>query len=241
MRKNRINIVIIFISFILLGGYILLSSDVFNSKNIIVDGNKYLEQDEIIGISGIRTDKNILMYNIEEIENRIEENKYIESTSINITLPDTINISIIEKDICAVLRNEKNYAYIDSNAEFIDSIDTQKDEIKNEIIIDVEYKIEKNEIIKYENEKHKEQITKLLKNINNNKLDNVIDTILIKDNYIELYIDENMKFILNNTNNIEYDTKRISEITLDLKSKSIESGTIDLTNNEYSIYSPNTK
>ena len=241
MRKNKINIFIIFISFILLGGYILLSSDVFNSKNIIVNGNKYLEKDEIIDISGVRLDKNILMYNIEEIEDKIEENKYIESANINITLPDTINISIMEKDICGVLRNEKNYAYIDNNGEFIDSIDIQKNEIKDEIIIDVEYKIEKNEIIKYENEKYKEQITQLLKNINENELDKIIDAILIKENYIEIYINENMKFIVNDTNNIDYDTKRISEIILDLRSKSIETGNIDLTNNSYSIYSPNTK
>ena len=108
MKKNkkRINtskVVIIFslILIVVIVLYTSLNSGIFNSDNIEIEGNKYVESEYIIKALEVNNNKNIFRYNIKDMEEILLNNKYIDKVEIKRLLPNTLKVSIIEKEIVA--------------------------------------------------------------------------------------------------------------------------------------------
>ena len=127
MKKNkkRINtskVVIIFslILIVVIVLYTSLNSGIFNSDNIEIEGNKYVESEYIIKALEVNNNKNIFRYNIKDMEEILLNNKYIDKVEIKRLLPNTLKVSIIEKEIVANLYNEEIYCYIDKEGNFIE-------------------------------------------------------------------------------------------------------------------------
>ena len=85
MKKNkkRINtskVVIIFslILIVVIVLYTSLNSGIFNSDNIEIEGNKYVESEYIIKALEVNNNKNIFRYNIKDMEEILLNNKYID-------------------------------------------------------------------------------------------------------------------------------------------------------------------
>ena len=85
MKKNKKKIntskVVIIFSFLLILVIILytaLNSRLFNSENVEIEGNKYVNDDYIINTLDIKNDKNIFRYNIKDMKKKLLTNKYIE-------------------------------------------------------------------------------------------------------------------------------------------------------------------
>ena len=126
--KTRINtskVVIIFslILIVVIVLYTSLNSGIFNSDNIEIEGNKYVESEYIIKALEVNNNKNIFRYNIKDMEEILLNNKYIDKVEIKRLLPNTLKVSIIEKEIVANLYNDEIYCYIDKEGNFIDEID----------------------------------------------------------------------------------------------------------------------
>ena len=105
MKKNkkRINtskVVIIFslILIVVIVLYTSLNSGIFNSDNIEIEGNKYVESEYIIKALEVNNNKNIFRYNIKDMEEILLNNKYIDKVEIKRLLPNTLKVSIIEKE-----------------------------------------------------------------------------------------------------------------------------------------------
>ena len=87
MKKNkkRINtskVVIIFslILIVVIVLYTSLNSGIFNSDNIEIEGNKYVESEYIIKALEVNNNKNIFRYNIKDMEEILLNNKYIKNS-----------------------------------------------------------------------------------------------------------------------------------------------------------------
>lgn len=118
MKKNkkRINtskVVIIFslILIVVIVLYTSLNSGIFNSDNIEIEGNKYVESEYIIKALDINNNKNIFRYNIKDMEEILLNNKYIDKVEIKRLLPNTLKVSIIEKEIVANLSLVNQFYY----------------------------------------------------------------------------------------------------------------------------------
>ena len=118
MKKNkkRINtskVVIIFslILIVVIVLYTSLNSGIFNSDNIEIEGNKYVASEYIIKALEVNNNKNIFRYNIKDMEEILLNNKYIDKVEIKRLLPNTLKVSIIEKEIVANLYNEEILLY----------------------------------------------------------------------------------------------------------------------------------
>ena len=129
MKKNkkRINtskVVIIFslILIVVIVLYTSLNSGIFNSDNIEIEGNKYVESEYIIKALEVNNNKNIFRYNIKDMEEILLNNKYIDKVEIKRLLPNTLKVSIIEKEIVANLYNEEIYR---SNAKHFSNLATK--------------------------------------------------------------------------------------------------------------------
>ncbi len=100
---------------IIIGAIIFtIMSPIFNVKNIKVEGNSYLSEEQVISLSRIEIENNMFKYNKKEIIKNIKENAYIENVEVKRSIPDTIEIKIIERKTSFMIQFANAYAYINN-------------------------------------------------------------------------------------------------------------------------------
>ena len=245
MKKNkkRINtskVVIIFslILIVVIVLYTSLNSGIFNSDNIEIEGNKYVESEYIIKTLDINNNKNIFRYNIKDMEEILLNNKYIDKVEIKRLLPNTLKVSIIEKEIVANLYNEEVYCYIDKEGNFIDEIDENNKD--NEVItVHIDYNKTDSQEIKFKNEENKKRLLYLLEYIKEEGIYKKIDNIdMTKPNSINMSTKEDINILLNSDEELKYNISRLAMILADLQNKKQKGGEIDLSIGKYALYRP---
>lgn len=245
MRKNkkRINtskVVIIFslILIVVIVLYTSLNSGIFNSDNIEIEGNKYVESEYIIKALEVNNNKNIFRYNIKDMEEILLNNKYIDKVEIKRLLPNTLKVSIIEKEIVANLYNEEIYCYIDKEGNFIDEIDENNKD--NEVItVHIDYNKTDSQEIKFKNEENKKRLLYLLEYIKEEGIYKKIDNIdMTKPNSINMGTKEDINILLNSDEELKYNISRLAMILADLQNKKQKGGEIDLSTGKYALYRP---
>ena len=243
MKKNkkRINtskVVIIFslILIVVIVLYTSLNSGIFNSDNIEIEGNKYVESEYIIKALEVNNNKNIFRYNIKDMEEILLNNKYIDKVEIKRLLPNTLKVSIIEKEIVANLYNEEIYCYIDKEGNFIDEIDENNKD--NEVItVHIDYNKTDSQEIKFKNEENKKRL--LLEYIKEEGIYKKIDNIdMTKPNSINMGTKEDINILLNSDEELKYNISRLAMILADLQNKKQKGGEIDLSTGKYALYRP---
>lgn len=160
-KKNTGNIMIILslLLMITIGMYTILNSELFETKTIEIVGNTIMSDDEIIKKLDIKVDKNIFMYNTKKMVNKLKNNPYIEEVKVKRNLPNSLNITIKEKEIYAILRDEKDYCYVDNQVKLIEKIkDIEGDDT---VKVDIEYIIEDNDI-RFKDKEEKDILINLL-------------------------------------------------------------------------------
>ena len=245
MKKNkkRINtskVVIIFslILIVVIVLYTSLNSGIFNSDNIEMEGNKYVESEYIIKALEVNNNKNIFRYNIKDMEEILLNNKYIDKVEIKRLLPNTLKVSIIEKEIVANLYNEEIYCYIDKEGNFIDEIDENNKD--NEVItVHIDYNKTDSQEIKFKNEENKKRLLYLLEYIKEEGIYKKIDNIdMTKPNSINMSTKEDINILLNSDEELKYNISRLAMILADLQNKKQKGGEIDLSTGKYALYRP---
>ena len=245
MKKNkkRINtskVVIIFslILIVVIVLYTSLNSGIFNSDNIEIEGNKYVESEYIIKALEVNNNKNIFRYNIKDMEEILLNNKYIDKVEIKRLLPNTLKVSIIEKEIVANLYNEEIYCYIDKEGNFIDEIDENNKD--NEVItVHIDYNKTDSQEIKFKNEENKKRLLYLLEYIKEEGIYKKIDNIdMTKPNSINMSTKEDINLLLNSDEELKYNISRLAMILADLQNKKQKGGEIDLSTGKYALYRP---
>ncbi|WP_071119605.1 cell division protein FtsQ/DivIB [Romboutsia timonensis] len=245
MKKNkkRINtskVVIIFslILIVVIVLYTSLNSGIFNSDNIEIEGNKYVESEYIIKALEVNNNKNIFRYNIKDMEEILLNNKYIDKVEIKRLLPNTLKVSIIEKEIVANLYNEEIYCYIDKEGNFVDEIDENNKD--NEVItVHIDYNKTDSQEIKFKNEENKKRLLYLLEYIKEEGIYKKIDNIdMTKPNSINMSTKEDINILLNSDEELKYNISRLAMILADLQNKKQKGGEIDLSTGKYALYRP---
>ncbi|MEE0711156.1 cell division protein FtsQ/DivIB [Romboutsia timonensis] len=245
MKKNkkRINtskVVIIFslILIVVIVLYTSLNSGIFNSDNIEIEGNKYVESEYIIKALEVNNNKNIFRYNIKDMEEILLNNKYIDKVEIKRLLPNILKVSIIEKEIVANLYNEEIYCYIDKEGNFIDEIDENNKD--NEVItVHIDYNKTDSQEIKFKNEENKKRLLYLLEYIKEEGIYKKIDNIdMTKPNSINMSTKEDINILLNSDEELKYNISRLAMILADLQNKKQKGGEIDLSTGKYALYRP---
>ena len=245
MKKNKKRIhtskVVIIFSLILIVVIVLytsLNSGIFNSDNIEIEGNKYVESEYIIKALEVNNNKNIFRYNIKDMEEILLNNKYIDKVEIKRLLPNTLKVSIIEKEIVANLYNEEIYCYIDKEGNFIDEIDENNKD--NEVItVHIDYNKTDSQEIKFKNEENKKRLLYLLEYIKEEGIYKKIDNIdMTKPNSINMSTKEDINILLNSDEELKYNISRLAMILADLQNKKQKGGEIDLSTGKYALYRP---
>lgn len=237
-KINNSKVVIIF-SFslsLIIVLYTILNSQLLNSENIEIKGNKYVDEEYIINSLDIKENKNIFRYNIKSMEKKLLNNKYIDKVKIKRILPNTLNINIKEKEIVANLYNGEEYCYIDKEGNFIDNIEEDNTD-KNILLVNIEYSLSELEDIKFKNDENKKRLLYLLDYIKNESIYKKIDNIdMRKDNTINMSTKTDIDILVNSDDELKYNISRLAMILFDLENNNQKGGKIDLSNKKHAIY-----
>lgn len=242
MKRKRLNTsklitLLSLVLMIIIFAYILLNSSIFSSSNVKIEGNNRVSKEAIIKNLDIRDDKNIFKYNKKQMEETLEENNYIESGQVKIGMPNKLHIIIIEKEIVAILDNNFRYTYIDKHGKFIQSVD-KSDKAEKGVIVKINYELQEDKSIKFENEEHKKILLNLLECLKKENLNKKVKTIIFKNETIEMTTKENIKIILPNDSKLNYNMSMLGSILSDLQGKYVRSGSVDFTLGNNPIYKP---
>ncbi|MCT2538057.1 FtsQ-type POTRA domain-containing protein [Aquibacillus koreensis] len=119
-RKKKANRRLIFylsIFFILISIVVYLQSPLSNVQHINVTGYKYIEEEEIKGLSGITHDENIWSVNLGEIEQTIQQHPQIKNVTVSRSFPTTINIDVLEYEMVGYIEQQGEYFPLLENGE----------------------------------------------------------------------------------------------------------------------------
>ena len=236
-RKDKLIIVLTFILMVSLGAISLVKSNIFNLTKVEIIGNTTLKDDQIIDLEKLVTNKNIFTYNLKKVRKEIVSNPYIEDAQVKIKLPNKIVITVKEIDIVAVLFNGNEYCYIDSSGNLIEKINNLE-ENNDKIICSVDYTLSNNSIT-FKNQKEKDGMLKVLNIIKSEYLEKEVKQIeYTNEDEINIITKYGTKFLIVDDKELEYNIARASKILVDLQSKKINDGIVDLTYSNYAVYKP---
>lgn len=112
-RLRKIKTILLVVAFIIVVILILFSS-LFNIREINVEGNKKISTKKIVGISNLELNTNIFKFKQKQIEENIKENAYIENVTVKRKIPNTVNISVEERNVTYMLQFADSYVYINN-------------------------------------------------------------------------------------------------------------------------------
>ncbi|NLG37130.1 MAG: FtsQ-type POTRA domain-containing protein [Clostridiales bacterium] len=91
---------------------VLLGWDAFAIRSVTITGYKNLTYDELLALSGVRTDENLFMLDPRLVASRLESNPFVDVLSVERVYPDTVAIEIFERSPRAAVEVIEGYAVI---------------------------------------------------------------------------------------------------------------------------------
>ena len=82
-------------------------------KKLIIEGDHNISSSEILEAVGAKKGDPILKLNLQEIKNRLESNKWVETAIVERRLPSNLHISVIERKAVAVWQFQSKLYLID--------------------------------------------------------------------------------------------------------------------------------
>ena len=95
-------------------------SPVFNIKNVDVQGNNKISEEEIESLSKINMEENIFKFSSEEVKKNVKENAYIDSVEVKRKIPNTVEIIVTERETKYQLEYGNAFVYIDKNGNILE-------------------------------------------------------------------------------------------------------------------------
>lgn len=98
----------------------LRTSPRFEIKKVDVVGLKRVEETQVLGQVKLPDGANVFAIDLDEVRERVEELKWVRFASVKRVLPDTIAISVMERQPVGLARVRKQILQFDTDAELLD-------------------------------------------------------------------------------------------------------------------------
>ena len=235
LNTNKVIGILFFFLLLTLGTCFFLKSDFFYLKKVVISNNKYLSKDEIRNLISIEINKNIFFYDLNKLEDKVKSSTYVEDCKIKRKLPDKLIVNIKEKKIIGPLYNDKIYCYMDDKGKFVDEIKNIKN---NETVIYLDYNLNK-KTINFKSKDDKNKLITLCKKLDEENILTQMRSIdFKKKSVINMKGKSGITICLNKNNNIGKNVRRLKKVLVYLKNRKDLYGKVDLTYNNYILYSP---
>ena len=117
ISKQKIIVTLFLICFIGIG---VLLTPVFSIQTISVKGNSYIPTEKILEASPAKTNSNIFLFSISDMEKKISEMSFVEKVDVSRNFPSEVMVEIREcKPIAQVMCGKSLYLIIDKSGKIL--------------------------------------------------------------------------------------------------------------------------
>lgn len=228
---------ICFVCIALIGiSYFFINSSFFNIKYIGVTGNKHYSSSDIIKLSGIEKDTNILKLNKTAAKGKVLTDKHIKAVSIDTILPNKVVIKITERNFVASLKINGSSYLIDDFGILADSANNFNEQLPsfNDIIFN---RCVIGETLGVKNKKTFGDALKILAALKQNNADNTIFSASMKDDDVYLKAGQDIQIKFGGVSNLNYKVLFLKNILSDITKKGYVKGFLDLSV-EHPVFTP---
>lgn len=118
--KSRALKILLIFAFVLVAGFLISLSPLFECKTINVTEMKKYTKEEILNKIELKEGVNTVMFNSFSAEKILKEDPYIEKVKIKKSFPNTINVEISERLVRGYVPFMGSYLYIDEYGRVLD-------------------------------------------------------------------------------------------------------------------------
>ncbi|MEX0743849.1 MAG: FtsQ-type POTRA domain-containing protein, partial [Actinomycetota bacterium] len=89
----------------IVGGFFLSRSSFAHARGIEVSGTDHLSRSDIVGLAAVSKETNVLWFDDGSIERSLETHPWVAEAEVDVALPATIRIEIVERVPVAVVND----------------------------------------------------------------------------------------------------------------------------------------
>lgn len=234
MSRKKI-ILILIATFIIITG--IFFSPIFSVKKIEVLGSTRFDKGYIVKKSELDLNKNIYLLSKKNMKEKLLENPYIKNVEISVEFPSTLKVAINERVEVAALQYQGKYVLIDEEGV---ALRVEEDIKKADKPLFSGVKLTRVQLGQPTGIKEKEifkSISRFINAAENARIISNISEINIKDkNNIFILTTQGIQVLIGKGENLEYKFLELNQILLNLYSKNITTGIIDMRFNGYPVY-----
>jgi cell division protein FtsQ len=216
-----------------------MKTDFLFLKELTIVGQVKLNKEDILSSGKIEMNKNIYMYNVKDIKENLLQNAYIKDVNIKIKFPNKMIIDLVERvDMCAI-PYMGSYVLINEEG-IVLKVEEDINNIDNPLLTGIKFKnLKVGEKIKLDDNDFLVKILDLLNSCNNaNILSNISEINIDKNKNIKLYTVQGVEVLLGKGENLDYKMLELNKILIDLYTRNISKGIVDMRYNAYPVYRP---
>ena len=240
-EKSYVKKVQIIIFIFLIGILLFLFSPICKLKMIAVLGDNTLTQEELIKLGKIQTNRSIYLISTSAIESRLTENPYVKNANITRKFPNKLIADLNMREEVATVNFEEGFVIIDHTG-YILKIEQDVSKIVKPLITGVSSNkgLKVGQVLPSSEENDFRMILELISNIQNAGLIQNISEMNLQDpKNIYMITTQGLKVLLGDGEDLTYKLMQLSPILVDLHTKNITYGTIDMRFNSYPVYREN--
>jgi len=118
-KKSNVFESLFFILLVLLTGYILLRSPLFEIQRVVVQGNKFLDEESIRTVADIGAGVNIFKLNLADVAGKLKVVPMIKEARVTRVLPSTVLITVTERRPVGLLHTGDGFIEVDEEGIFL--------------------------------------------------------------------------------------------------------------------------
>jgi len=236
-KKRLIALLLVLLTALML--ITVISTGVFDIKEVEVVGNTTLKRLEIEEQSQIVIGKNIFKFKKTQTIENLKEHPFVEDVSIKVILPGKIRIEISEREIAGAVEYLGSYIYIDEKG-YILKIDQSINEIEYPLIANVDISPPRvGEKVKFLSKPLQNMIINVMQLLNKEQMLQQIRAISAdEDNNLIMTCDRSNQIKLASSKELDYKIMFLKEILLYLQEKEVGPGYINMLHEGNPVYSP---
>ena len=126
MKKSFFGLILLFVLLTTYSPKFSFIKDLnLNIENIEIENNTIIKTEKIKEKLSFLYNENLFFLNIENIEENLKKEDFIESFTIKKIYPNNLKLMIVEKKVIAILQNKQKKFYISNKGDLINFIDIE--------------------------------------------------------------------------------------------------------------------
>ncbi|MFX4261421.1 cell division protein FtsQ/DivIB [Pelotomaculum propionicicum] len=120
-RQKKWNVTesIIFVILVLVTGFVLLSSPVFEVRRVLVRGNYYLSEEMILSVADVGLGVNIFKLKMADVSSNLKQVPMIKEAQVARSLPSSVVISVVERVPLGLLPSKEGFIEVDEEGVYL--------------------------------------------------------------------------------------------------------------------------